>query len=444
MSYPIILGTLSMTIMGFVDQIFVSRLGLDALAAVGPAGLCAYTASTLVLGALGCVSTFVSQSLGRGDESACGCYAWQGIYLSLLAGVLAAILWPLTAPIFQLLPHSPEVTHLEIVYFKVRLLGFVPFAWMVALTSFFQAVGRPGLPAIAGVIGNIVNAVLAYGLVFGRLGMPQWGVAGAATAMVIATFVQMLILQVVFMSKGIDRRFSTRSNFKIDPVKLGELVRIGWGAGVAQFMDIFNWTLFTMVIVGGFGEVALAAHNVAINFMQVSFMPAIGVHNGIAPIVGRYIGEGDIPRAKARTHTAIRICMAYMVTIGVTMAVFGQPLIRFFFAPPAEVVRVGHFLLILAAIFQAFDAINIAVMGALRGAGDTRWMAIVVVIAAYGGFLPLALIFGYGFQGGAIGAWMGATVYIIGLSGILFARFQGERWRHIRIFASDRVIQGAE
>ncbi|MDX9975440.1 MAG: MATE family efflux transporter [FCB group bacterium] len=444
MSYPIILGSLSITVMAFVDQIFVARLGLDALAAVGPAGLCAYTAMTLVLGALGCVSTFVAQSLGRGDAAACGPYAWQGIYLSLLSGLLALVLWPLTAPLFNLLPHSPEVTQLEIVYFKVRLLGFVPFAWMIVLTSFFQAVGRPGLPAIAGILGNIVNAVLAYGLIFGRLGMPNWGVAGAAAAMVIGTAIQMLFLQVVFLSKPFDLRFNTRRSFALDWVKIGELVRIGWGAGLASFMDIFNWTLFTMVIVGSFGQVALAAHNVAINFMQVSFMPAIGIHNGIAPIVGRYIGEGDIPRAKARTYTAIRICMAYMVTIGLIMAIFGQSLIRLFFDPPAEVVRVGHALLILAALFQAFDAINIAVMGALRGAGDTRWMAVVVVVAAYGGFLPLALLLGFTFDGGAIGAWIGATAYIIGLSGVLFWRFQGERWRGIRIFAKDRIAASAE
>ena len=96
-------------------------------------------------------------------------------------------------------------------------------------------------------------------------------------------------------------------------------------------------------------------------------------------------------------------------------------------------------LLILAAVFQAFDAINITCLGALRGAGDTRWVAAVTFFFAYFFFLPLSLFLAFVFKWGAIGAWVGATVYIIGLSGILFRRFYGEKWRNISIFAPNAV-----
>jgi len=499
MSYPIIVGSLSVTVMGFVDQVFVSRLpdGDAAMAAVGSGGLWSYTATTFVLGAVGCVSTFVSQCVGRGDKHESGSYAWQGIYLSLLSALIALALWPLAAPMFAAMGHTPEITQGETIYFQVRLFGFVPYAWLVSLTAFFQAIGRPGIPAWAGVIGNIVNAFFAWALIFGNAGFPAWGIMGAGVALVIATLVQAGLLQALFLLPAVDAQFSTRRSYAPDLTKLGDLVRIGWAAGLSAFMDIFNWALFTGFVIGRLGETAFAAHQVALNFMHLSFMPAIGVHNAMAPIVGRYIGMGDIPRAKARTYTAIRLCMVYMFSLGVFMAVFGRPLIRFFFEPSADVVVLGHALLILAALFQAFDAINIVTMGSLRGAGDTRWMAFVGVMGAYGVFLPMALLLawptrwtialacavatvavallslrwvgvetgrravlvllavnGVAFpvslllvwpEGwGAVGAWIGATLYIIGLSGFLFARFYGEEWRHIRIFSQDRIAAGAE
>jgi len=98
------------------------------------------------------------------------------------------------------------------------------------------------------------------------------------------------------------------------------------------------------------------------------------------------------------------------------------------------VLALGHKLLILAAVFQAFDAINIVTLGALRGAGDTRWVFYLTLTFAYAFFLPLALILAFPVHWGAVGAWVGATAYIIGLSGLLFRRFRGGRWREMDIF----------
>ena len=102
-----------------------------------------------------------------------------------------------------------------------------------------------------------------------------------------------------------------------------------------------------------------------------------------------------------------------------------------------EVVRMGRILLIMAAVFQAFDAVNIVMFGALRGAGDTRWMAAMTFVMGYLVFLPTAAFFAFGLGLEALGAWVGATIYIIILSFVMFARFHRERWRNVRIFAED-------
>jgi MATE family multidrug resistance protein len=434
MSWPIILGSVSYTVMEFFDKWMVAKLGTEPLAAVGSSGLWSFTLSTLFLGIVGCVSVFAAQSLGRDRKEDCARYAWQGIYLSIAAGLLTLLLWPLSGPLFRSMHHGEVVQGLELSYFRIRLLGYIPMAWTTALAAFFQAVNRPRVPMWTAVVANINNLVFNYLLIFGKFGFPALGISGAAISTVMSQTLQLVLLQAVFTGPSFHREFRTRSAWRFDPALLRQLIRIGLPSGTSMFLDIFNWGIFTSYVVGRFGDVSLAAHNVAITFMQVCFMPAVAVNQGIAAIVGQWVGRGDIPRAKARTYTAIRLAMTYMTCMGLIFALFGGRLIESMFSHDPGVIQLGHRLLILAAIFQAFDAVNIICMGALRGAGDTRWIMWLMFIGAYLFFLPLALVLAFPMQGGAFGAWIGATIYIILLSGVLFARFHGAKWRHIDIF----------
>jgi MATE family, multidrug efflux pump len=437
MAAPIVLGSLSYTVMQFVDQIMVARLGKDALAASGTAGLALFVLSCFFIGMVGCVSTFVSQSLGRGVREDCAHYTWQGVYLSVATSLVGLAFWPLSGPLFDLLPHEPEVIHLERMYFRVRLLGFVFMTWQAGLTCFFQGVNRPGIPMWTALLANALNIPLNYVLIFGKFGFPEWGIGGAAAATVIAQGAQVCLLQYIFLSPGIHAEFGTRTARAVDWAKLRELVRIGIPGGLSLFLDIFNWSVFTMLIVGRFGTTALAAHNAAISFMTLSFLPALGLNQAIAPIVGQWIGRGDIARAKARTYTAMRLAIAYMTPVGLAMALAGKPLIALCFSQDPEVIALGSKLLVLAAVFQGFDAINIALFGALRGAGDTRWTMFAAIVMGYALFLPLAWGLAVILDWGALGAWVAATVYIMAFSGAVLHRFHGEGWRHIRIFKRD-------
>jgi MATE family multidrug resistance protein len=437
MSGPIILGSLSFTLMQFVDQVMVARLGTESLAAVGSAGVWSYVMGCFIFGVVGCVSTFVGQCFGRGELEQCGRYAWQGVYLSLLAGVLALALWPLSGLLFHGMGHSPEVTRLELIFFRVRLFGYVSMAWGIALASFFQAIGRPAIPMFVAIAGNVINLGLNYLLIFGHCGFPKLGIAGSATSTVIALTFQAVVLQAIFLSAPFEAQYRTRRAWKPDFTRMRELFRIGFFAGLSVFMDVANWGIFTSFVVGHFGEISLAAHNAAINFMHLCFMPALGINQGICAIVGQHVGRKNYDIATARTYTAMRIAMTYMFVMGVVFAVFGRTLVRTFFSDDPAVLELARILLICAAIFQAFDAVNIVCLGALRGAGDTLWVAITLSAGAYLFFLPLSILLAFPLKMGAIGAWIGATAYIVGISGILFARFRNGRWRMIRIFAQE-------
>ncbi len=433
MSWPIMLASMSFVVMDFVDKYFVASLGKDHLAAIGSAGIWSYTLSMFVIGVVTCVSTFASQSLGRNNKPDAARYTWQGIYISLSAILVFFLMIPGTPILFNAMNHSPEVTQLEIDYFNIRMYGVVFVAWQTAVSSFFFSIERPKIPMYISLLGNLTNIVLDYLLVFGKFGFPELGIEGAAYATVISIFAQMVILQWIFMSKSYNKEYHTRSTFSFDWGKVKELFKIGWPSGLSGFIDITNWSVFTSFIIGSFGTEQLAANGAAINYMHIMFMPVMAMNNAIAPIVGQWIGKGDILRAKARAYTATKVGMVIMLSMGILLAIYGEFLIGLF-SDDAEVIRVGHTLLIFGAVFALFDAVNIVLSGALRGAGDTYWMLIALLIGSWGVNIPLAWIFSTPLGLEAKGAWIGATIYIIFMSVLYLHRFHGEKWRHIDIF----------
>lgn len=438
MAWPILLGAMSWVIMDFVDKLFVSRLGVDNLAAVGSAGIWAYTLGVFFVGIAGCVSTFSAQSLGRGNPEDCSRYTWQGIYISMVASSTMLLMWPISRPLFERMGHAPEVVEFELTYFRIRVLGFVFIAWQAALSGFFQSINRSIVPMYAALAANVTNVVLDYALIFGKLGAPALGIAGAAIATVFSIGLQVVVLQTIFMGKKVDREYGSRRTWRFDWVKTRDLFAIGWPSGVSSFLDVASWSIFTSFIVGGFGTIQLASHTAAISFMHLTFIPAMALAMATTPIVGQWIGRGDIRTAKSRTYTATRIAIVLMVIIGAMLAIFGPYLMRVFSDDP-EVIGLGSTLLILAAIFAGFDAITVVLGGALRGAGDTRWMMITLTIGAYCVSLPSSWFFAHTMGLGAIGAWIGQSVYIVLLSGAFLWRFHGEAWRNIRIFSEDRL-----
>lgn len=437
MSWPIVLGSLSFTVMEFFDKWMVAQLGTAPLAAVGSAGIWSYTLSTFLLGIVGCVGTFVSQSYGRERWKDCARYTWQGIYLSGISLVLVGLLAIFSDDLFRWMHHEPEVYRNELIYFRIRLLGYLPMAMGSAIASFFPAVSKPKIPMYSAIAGNIINIVLNYILIFGKLGFPRLEIAGASIATVISQWFQTSVLFVLFLHDTQHQRFGTRTHLRFDWRRMKELIRIGIPAGLSMFLDICNWSIFTSFIVGRFGAVALASHNIAISFMHLCFMPAVAVSIAVSAIVGQWIGRNRVDVAKRRVFSALWICMGYMVSMGIVFAGLGDVLIYTMFSQEEEVIRLGHRLLILAAFFQAFDAMNIVFLGALRGAGDTKWIMWAMIIVAYGIFIPMALVFAFVLGWGALGAWVSATVYIFILSMTLCYRFLSGAWSKIVIFSGE-------
>jgi MATE family multidrug resistance protein len=433
LSFPVIIAMASHTVMGLVDAWMLSKYGASQLAASGPAGSMSWSVLAFILGTGSCVSTFVSQSLGRGQPAEGSRYTWQGIYLGLVAQVAAIpiILW---APsIFAFFRNPPEVQKLSTVYFRIVLLHVAGTGAYAALSSFFQGIGKPEVPMWAALGANVFNAAAAAVLIFGKFGFPELGMAGAAWATTLASYFQAGLLLIAFLRRPMHERFETRATCGFDLARFKRLLAIGAPSGFTFMLDAASWAVFIQLLISPLGVDMLAANSAAGAILPIAFMPAVGINRAVTVLVGQYIGQGNIRAAKRRAYLSIGVAMAYMVSMGILFVIFRRPIIMFFRTEPS-IVRAGGTMLILASIFQAFDALAIVTLGALRGAGDTRFPAVVTVVVGWGIMLPLgyALTFWAGL--GYVGAWSAAAVQTALASLILFWRFVGEAWRKIDIF----------
>lgn len=439
MAFPIIVGMASATVMQFVDFWMVSGISVSAAAAVGPAGILSFAVVSFLVGTLSCTNTFVSQSFARGQHPDCSRYTWQGLYIALFGGAAALVLWPLTPKLIALLGNEPDLQPLETVYFRVRLLSVGSMAAITALSGFFQGTRRPRLAMYAALVGNVFNVGANWVFIYGNLGFPKMGVAGAALGTVLASLLQAGMMLFMFLSRRDNRDYKSRSVWRLDRVALGQLFRIGWPAGVQFILDVGCWGIFVAVILGRMGPDVLAASNIAGQMLQVSFMPTVGLSIAVTALVGQYVGRRDFATARARAHTALLLGMGYMATMGLVFLLLRSQLVLLFRTEP-NIVTLGGQILILCAVFQIFDAMGIVASGALKGAGDTRFPAAVFILYGWFFFVPSAYLMTYVLGWGALGAWGGACIYIIALGMTLLWRWRSGSWEKIDVFRTKEAL----
>jgi len=431
LAYPAVLQTLSDTIMQVVDSIIVGRLGVSQLGAVGFGGVWLWTLVVGFVGTANGVQTFVSQAFGAGEHKHCGRWVWQAIYGLFPFAVFWAIAIGLGfAPLLRILGPSPELEDFATSYVLARLPGTPALVMAVALTSFFRGLGDTRTPLVATVFANLVNGVLAYGLVFGQFGLPALGVAGAGTATSIANWAYTLIMLAVLL------RHRMRATYATLPCRpelrtMLRLARTSLPVGGQWVLDMISFALFSTII-ARMGDVQMAANQAMIQLLSLSFMQAYGISIAVGALVGRYIGAGDLSAAERSHHSALKLGMALALLVAALFITLPDPLLHLF-TEDAEVIRLGRPLLALGALFQLVDALGIIASGSLRGAGDTRWPFIVQTAFAWLLRLPLVYTTAILLHGGVLGAWMGELGYVAALGGVWLGRFRNGTWRTIRI-----------
>ncbi|MFN0011997.1 MAG: MATE family efflux transporter [Phycisphaerales bacterium] len=441
---PTVATMLSYTAMQFTDAFMVSRIDPPDpvhLAAQGNGGIWAFVPASMALGFVGVVNTYVSQNLGAGHPERGPAYAWNALWLGLLAWVGLMLPMAVLLPhVFAHMGHEPRLLELETAYGRILLCGLILTVCTRAMSQFFYGLHKPGIVFTAAVVGNLANLFLNYLLIYGHWGLPKMGVNGAATATVIATGIELCLPLGLFLSRGYHERYGTRTAWRPSLPHVKDLFRLGWAPALMFGNEIICWAIFMSSYAGRFGAAQNSASWIALRYMHLSFMPAVGISYACTAMVGRALGANRPDLAAARARQGVLLAMAYMGVCALAFVLFRHPMIDLFMpegTPPdqrAAILHVGTRIMIVAAVFQLFDGLGITLVGVLRGAGDTVWPGLLTIVLAWtcivGGGWVVAEAWP---AGGALGPWIAAGAYIILLGLGLFYRFASGKWREVHL-----------
>jgi MATE family multidrug resistance protein len=406
--------------MSVVDTLFVSRLGTEPLAAVGLASILVFFSQSFGAGLMGGVRVLVSQATGADDHSTARRFAWQGLWIALPLGVAMSTLSLLPPSLFHVLGATDVVANYADDFFSIRVLGAPLVLINIALSAWFQGRGDTKTPMRSTLLGNAINIGLDPLLIFGLFGFPELGVAGAATSTIISLFVQ-----VIYLSVQIHPHLRDTAN-SLDPTLQSSIWSLGAPIGVRYLLNMGSFVVFSSMITL-VGAVELAAHIIVVRICSVSFLPGHAVGEAVGVLVGQFIGAKQSQKCRPVVGSALKLAAGIMVSWGVVFIAIPALLISPFDADPGVVI-VAQNLLMVAAIFQLFDAIVMATSGGLNGAGDTRWVMVVSLACAWFIKVPAGYFGAFVLELGAVGAWMGFTLELLVLSALCAHRIRGSVW----------------
>ncbi|MFZ1756607.1 MAG: MATE family efflux transporter [Caldilineaceae bacterium] len=430
---PLVLQNLSQTLLGVVDTYFVSRISTEALASVGLSSVMFFAVLMLFRGAANSTVVFVGRAHGSGDAERVGLAVWRSlnmvVWLSLLVVLLPSLfsgLMSVAAPSDSPAVREMGTTYLSIRAFEIPLVMFSAVVW-----GFLVGRGNSRTPMILAWITVLSNILLDWMLVLGNLGAPVLGVAGAAYATLIANGINAALSAWILWSAESRREFGTGSAMRASWAELKAVLKVGLPMGAGDFIEIASFSAF-FALLARLGTDILAANQIALQFLSVSFTFGIAVSMATSSLVSQNLGAKRPEIAEKVTYRAVGLAMLGMGLIGLSYLIAPARLMGIF-SQEQSVIEAGVFVMRLIAFYQVFDALGIVLAGALNGAGDTTFTMAARSIMAWGMFIPLVWLLIYHFDAGLAGAWAGALLYLGGLAFVYLIRFRSGHWKTIEL-----------
>ena len=436
---PIVLSTASMTIMEFVDRLFLAHYSTIAFRAALPAGMLSLT-FTLFFQALANYSgTFVAQYHGAGEKRLCTVSSVQGVWLALLTWPLGLLLVPVGGLVMAWMGHEAAMVREESVYYAILMAGCGSMGLISALAGFFAGRGDTRTPMVASVLGNMSNILFDYVLIFGKFGLPRLGIAGAAIATLMGGVVNLAWLCCKYLAPRLQKDFATRRTWRPDWPLLLRIARFGIPSAFHALLDTASFAIF-LALLGGLSAIDMVANNIAFSVNSVAFMPLLGMSMGAQILVGQYQGARDSAHAERSAMSAVQIAWLYMGAVCLSFILLPQVYFKMFAASsgneiPFDVLLAkGRPLLLMLALWGMADAVNIVLNGALKGAGDTRFVLWVAIVLNWVFWIPPAFVamrhFG---QDALMPEWFLIMGNVLALALTFWFRFRRGKWKQIEV-----------
>lgn len=422
LAWPMTISMLSFTAMSVADTLFVGWLGTTELASIGIASIAAFATSAFGMGLLAGIKIVTAHRVGAQRDAEANQLLWQGIWMALAMGCIGVLLSPWVPQLFSVLNPSPTIQELGGSYLQIRMLGLPIGFTVIAFTQWFQGLGDMRTPMVANVSANVMNIALDPLFIFGGFGFEGMGISGAAWATLIAWSISVAGLILWSLSTLRTTPWGLESSV------IREVIRFGLPLAIQRILGVLGFLLFSIVL-GWCGEAHLAAHTLVLRIVSVSFLPGYAIGEAASVLVGQSLGAQKPERATEAwwmgTWLAIAVMTACALLFVAAPGLLLQP-----FKPSNEVRELGIQLLLIASVFQLFDAVAMVGLSCLAGAGDTRFSMFTTITCMWLFNLPLAILLSWVMGWGAPGAYIAMTTEISSIAVICWWRIRSGRWMH--------------
>lgn len=431
-AWPSVLESFLVSITSFVDTIMVSSLGATAIAAVGLTtqpkflGLCIFLAINVA------VSSIVARRRGEDDRASAVKVLRTALVVTAIATAIVSAVFILGDDfIINLAGSAPETHEFAVEYFDIIMFGMLFSTIMLVINAAQRGAGNTKLAMKTNLTSNVVNVIFNYLLIGGNFGFPALGVKGAAVATVIGTMVgcTMSIFSVFHKSSFV--YFRGAKGWIADRRSIRSMLDVGSSAFVEQIFLRIGFFLFSLTV-AKLGTTQFAAHQIGMNFMNISFSFADGLSVASVALVGRSLGEGRQDMARLFSSACQRLGVICAFFVSVVFLFFGRQLFSMF-SQDEVILDYGVMMMRILCVVIYLQIEQVVILGCLRGAGDTKFTALVSLISV-AIIRPLASWFlGYPMGLGLLGIWLGTFADQFVRFGLGWIRFKKGKWLKIKI-----------
>ncbi|ASB51194.1 MATE family efflux transporter [Alkalitalea saponilacus] len=424
LALPVILSQAGQVIVVLADNLMVGRLGATHLAAAALANSIFIVGMMFGIGLVTGLTPLSGKAFGGGNRKEATEWFKQGIYTFPVLAIIQTIILAAIALIIPYMGQPKDVVELAIPYYLVLVLTLIPFQFFFIFKQYAEGLGNTRIAMVITISANILNIILNYILIYGKLGFPAYGLIGAGYATFIARFFMIVIFVWFFFKFSFfkkDRIYWRYTRFNLS--KSIKLLKLGIPIGGQYIVEMLSFSLGS-IMMGWISANALAAHQVVMSLVSFTYMISAGLASATTIKVSHFRGQGNLKQVRKSVFSSLHMVIAFMTFSLIIFLAFRFKIPALFVpAIETEVIAIGASLMLIGGLFQLFDGVQVVSLGALRGLEDVKIPTIMVIVAYFIIALPVSYVAAFIFKLGPQGIWLGYMSGLMMVSMQLLFRF---------------------
>ena len=431
LAYPVMLGMIGHTLVAFIDNIMVGQLGTAELAAVSLGNSFIFIAMSLGIGFSTAITPLVAEADGEKNIEK-GKQAFNhGLFLCTLLGISLFLMILMIKPLMYRMDQPYEVVRLAMPYLNLVAISLIPLIMFQAFKQFADGLSQTKYAMWATILANLINVALNYVLIFGKFGFPQLGIIGAAIGTLTSRVVMLLFIWFLLRHKRKFQPYLERFNFKnIKKSVLNKIINLGFPSALQMLFEVAVFTA-AIWLSGVLGKNPQAANQIALNLSSMTFMVAMGLSVTAMIRVGNQKGLQNFKELRRIAFSIFLLVIILDIFFALIFMIFNQELPLLYLdqhdltnqADNIIVIGIAAKLLLVAAVFQISDGVQVVVLGALRGLQDVKIPTLLTFIAYWLIGFPISYFLGKESSYGSVGIWIGLLAGLTASAVMLYIRF---------------------